>query len=122
MSYAAEHARALDLVKRKGAAVTFSRVTQGDYDPLAGTSTPATSTIAGRGVGVRASSPSDQQLYAGLGLKETEAPRILFVPTTHGAEVKVGDTATWAGRTRTARHVDHLRPDGTIILSKVVLA
>ena len=112
------HSRALALVKRKGAAVTFSRTTQGGYDAETDTATPSTSTVVGHAVRVQ----GDPERYAGLGLVEAKAVTLLFAPTTIDEQPSPGDEVTWDGVEYTVRDVDPVAPDGDVIVSSVVIA
>lgn len=115
MIYAPKHAAAAAMVKQKGAAVTFTRITQA-YDPVAGTTTPSESTVAGHAVGTR----GDPIRYQALGLVESNAPTLLFVPATYGELPSPGDTVVWGGVIHTVRDVTPAAPDGTAILARVV--
>lgn len=117
MSYATAHSRVLALVKRKGAAVTFTRTTQ-DYDPETGVKTPSTVTVQGQAAQVE----GEPERYQALGLVASQAPTLLFVPATYGDEVDPGDTVSWGGKTWTVRDVEPIAPDGTVIAQSVVVS
>lgn len=117
MTYQSEHADALADVEAAGAAVTFTLVTQ-TYDAETDTSTPATTTVSGHAVRVR----GNPRQYEALGLVEASTPTLLFVPTTYGEEPELGATVVWNGETYTVRDVAPLAPDGSAILSRVVVS
>lgn len=48
--YAIDRQEAADMIAEFGQAVTLTRIAAGTYDPATGTSTPTTSTQAGKGV------------------------------------------------------------------------
>ena len=61
-------------------------------------------------------------IYSRLGLVESQAPMLLFVPTTYGETPEVGATCSWSGATLTVRDVDPLALDGTTLLANVVIS
>jgi hypothetical protein len=96
--------------------ITFTRTTQ-THDPETGQMTPVETSIAGTGVRVK----GDPIRYQQLGLVESEAPTLLFVPTTYGETPAPGDTVTWASTLYTARDVQPVAPDGVTIFAKIVV-
>ncbi len=62
----------------------------------------------------------DPVRYRELGLRETESPTLLFVPTTYGDTVEPGDTGVFDDKTYTARDVNSLAPDGVTITSRII--
>lgn len=116
MTYAAQHDRALDQVRRKGAALTFTKSTR-TLDDETGEASVSTATVAGQAVRV----PGDPKRYGDLGLLESQAPTLLFVPTTLGEEPELGATCAWGGETFTVADVEPLAPDGSTILARVVV-
>lgn len=118
MSYATEHADALADVTAAGAAVTFSKTTQGSYDPETDTATASTSAVAGVAIRV----PGDPNRYSALNLVETQAATLLFVPTTFGDTPELGSSVSFGGSTLTVRDVEPLALDGTTILATVVVS
>lgn len=120
-NFAPDHASALADVQANGAAVTFTKKTQ-SYNAETGEMTPTTTTVAGHAIRTRPRSINDQRMYEQLGLVESDAPMLLFVPTTFGDRVELGATVPWGGETYTVRNVDPLSPDGNVILSKVVVS
>lgn len=103
MSYTGQHASALARVKRRGAAVTFTR---------AGATTP--------GYAVRAK--GDPNTYLARSLIESQAPTLFFVPTTYGDTPQLGDVCTWGGVTLTTADVNPIAPDGTTLAARVVVS
>ena len=101
-------------------AVTFTRTTQGSYDPETDSATLSTTTVVGtavRGAG-------NPKRYQALGLVESDAPTLIFVPTTYGQFPEPGDTVVWpptGGSTYTVRDVENISPDGVSILSRVIV-
>lgn len=121
MTYATEHAGALDQITDAGVAVTFTRTAQGDYDPEADTMTPSDSTVTGYAIRVKGLRSDEPGSYRSLGLVEAKAATLLFAPTTYGETPSVGDTVTWDGATHTVRYVEPVAPDGTTIIARVVV-
>jgi hypothetical protein len=117
--YGADHAGALADVRAAGAAVTVAAVTPGTHDPATGLFTsPTTTTVTGVAIRTR----GIPERYAALGLVESESPSLLFVPDTFGAIPPLNGTLTWGGVGYTVRDVEPLAPDGTAILSRLVVA
>lgn len=98
-------------------AVTFTRVTHGTYDPETDTATPTTTTITGTAI----RSVGDPHRYAALGLVESQAPTLFWVPTTYGDTPEPGDTVVWQSTTYTARDVTVIAPDGVTIAARVIV-
>jgi hypothetical protein len=117
MSYSAVHQRAYNLVSRKGASVVFSRETN-TYDATTDTSVPATTTISGAAVRDK----GNPLTYEKLGLVQSEAPTLFFIPENFGDLPLPNDTATWGGIPYTAKDVLPVAPDGTVIGCYVVVA
>jgi hypothetical protein len=119
MSYTETHARALDLVTRKGASASFSLTTPGTYDAATDTfTTPTTATVAGQAVAIK----GDPERYLGLGLVLQNAITLLFAPTTYGSIPLPGYSVTWNSTVYTAREVEPIAPDGSTIAARVVCA
>lgn len=117
--YAADHAGALADLTEAGAAVTFTRTTPGTYDAATDTHTaPVTSSVTGSAIKVS----GRPKKYEALGLKESEAPTLLFAPTTYGSLPALGASVTFGGTTYTVRDVDSVAIDGTAIIAYVVVA
>lgn len=88
------------------------------YTPTTDTSTVSSASVAGYAVRTR----GNPKVYEALKLIESEAPTLLFSPTTYGSMPDLGATVTWNGKTYTVRDVLPVAPDGTGIIAKVVVA
>lgn len=118
MSYEATHRNALSLVRRKGAAATFTTTDAGTLDPKTGLRTSgSSSTVAGQAVRVS----GDPKVYEALGLIEENSPTLLFVPTTFGDSVSLGSSLTWSSISYTVRQANPIAPDGNAIAWRVVV-
>lgn len=115
-SYAPDHASALADIRAAGAAVTFTRTALG-YDETTGGNTPSASTVAGYAVRI----PGDPTRYQRLGLVMSTHPTLLVGATTFGSVPAPGDTVAWGGVTYTVRDVEPLEPNGSAIISTVVV-
>lgn len=123
MSYAKDHAGAVEDIQEAGASITFSHTTPGEYDPVTGLNgAPTTVTVAGYAVQVKADSASDLQRFAALGLTLVTARVLLFAPATFGAMPESGYTTSWGGDTVTVRHVQAIAPGGTAIMGRVTVS
>lgn len=118
-NYATEHAAALSQVRAKGADVTFTLASPGVQDDATGLFSGATTTTVS---GAAIQSKGDGAMYRALGLVESEAPTLLFCPDTFGQQPALLSTIPWDGDTYTVRGVKPVRPAGTSILSRVVIA
>lgn len=96
--------------------VTFSRVSQ-NYTPTTGAMTPSTVTVAGAAMRVR----GRPHVYRELGLVESKAPTLLFVPATYGETPEPGDRVEWQSLDYTVRDVEPVGPDGVTILARVII-
>ena len=97
---------------------TFTHETPGTYDPETRTwSTPTSTSCTGAAIQIR----GDPERYKALGLVESEAPTLLFVPATYGEAPGVGWEVTWANKDYTVRDISHVAPDGVVIMSRVVI-
>lgn len=118
-SYAQDHAGALLDLTEAGAAVTFTHVTPGTYDASTDTWTDAVdASVSGYAIRTR----GNPLRYQALNLTQSESPSLLFTPTTYGQQPAIGSTVTWDSVSYTARDVEPVEPDGTAILSKVVVS
>lgn len=117
MSYATDHAGALADLTASGAAVTFSYSTV-TYTPATDAQTTTSATVTGYAMQVK----GEPRQYQALELIESEAPTLLFAPTTYGSLPPLRSTLTWGGETYSVRAVSPLAPDGTAILARVVVA
>lgn len=100
--------------------ITFTRTTM-TVDETTGITTPTTSTITGSAI---EKTTGEADAYQSLGLTRAEAPQLFFTPTTYGDQVAAGDVVQWPenGDTFTVRSARHLRPDGVVIASYVVIS
>ena len=96
---------------------TFTRTTQGSYDPETDTATPSSTTIEGLALRVK----GDPARYRQLGLVESEAPTLMFVPTTYGDRPEPGDRVTWESEVYSVRAVDPVAPDGVTIAARIII-
>lgn len=117
-SYLAEHAGALADLAEAGTAVTFSHTTSTYTESTDATTAPVTATVAGYALRVK----GNPITYAALNLVQSEAPTLLFAPSTYGQMPVLGSSVTWGGQSYTVRDVNPLAPNGTAILCKVVVA
>lgn len=117
MSYATDHADALADVTEAGTAVTFSLTSPGTYDATTETySGGSTTSCAGYAVEME----GDPKEYADL---ITQNPATLFfTPSTFGDLPLIDSVGTWAGLSRTVKRIFPLRPDGTVIAARLVVA
>jgi len=117
--YARQIATALRMIRAKGVAVAFTYTTPGIYSPTTDTYTgAATITVAGYAVRVE----GEPQKYRALDLVESQAPTLLFAPTTTGTLPEQGYKVTWSGKEYVVRDVDPVSPDTTNIIARVVVA
>lgn len=98
--------------------ITFVRNTQSNYDPETDTATVTETEITGVALRVR----GEPKRYAELGLVESQAPTLFFVPTTYGDTPEPGDAVEWLNDTYIVRDVDPLAPDGVTISARVIIA
>lgn len=118
-AYAPQAASALVMIKRRGAAVTFTRAGVMLYDAETDTTyAGADTTIPGCAVRVK----GNPLKYQALSLIQSEAPALLFAPSTLGGLPLPGDAVTWAGALYTVRDVDPESPDGVAIIATVIVA
>lgn len=119
MGYANQHASALRAVMQKGASMPLTRATASDYDAESDTLIRvATATLSGYAVEV----PGNPSTYQAMGLVQSEAPSVFWVPVTYGDVPKPGDTAPCRGVTMTVKSVTPLSPDGVVIAATLILA
>lgn len=118
-AYARQQASALATLRRKGTAITFTQQVRGTHDAATGTYTsPSTVTVAGYAMRV----PGDPATYKARELIQSEAPALLFAPTTAGSLPALGATCGWNGVTYTVRDVDPFAPDGPAILATILVS
>ena len=119
MSYTADAAGALADVTAAGSAVTFTKITPGVYNAATDTWTDAVDlTVTGYAIEVG----KNPLIYQALNLILSDAPTLLFTPTTYGAAPALGATVVWGGISFTVRSIVNLAPDGTVILSRCVVS
>lgn len=117
--YATDHASALADISAAGAAVTFTRAKSTIYVAETDANYAVTPTsIPGFAVRVR----GNPLKYQALSLIQSEAPALLFAPSTLGGLPLPGDTVTWGGEVYTVRDVDPESPDGVAIIATVIIA
>lgn len=119
MSYATDHASAYADVLEAGAAVTFTAISPGTYAEATDTwSGSATTTVVGYAVEI----PADVRRYEALELVQREPKTLLFACSTYGSVPSLGMTVTWNSVVYTVRDVQVVAPDGSAIISTVVVA
>lgn len=115
--YAEDHASALADVTEAGAAVTFTR-TANSYTPSTDVSVITTTTVEGYAIRDK----GNPLTYQSLGLKQSEAPTLFFVPSTLGEMPAPGDTCSWRSLTFSVKDVTQVEPDGEPIAAFVVVS
>lgn len=119
MSAVGNHLKALRKTTARGSAVTFSITTPGEHDPLTDTyGDPTVTTVEGFAVEI----PAEPEEYEAFSLTIESSLMLFFVPTIIGQKPAMGSVVTWAGSPRTVKGVLPIRPDGTIIAAKVIVA
>lgn len=98
------------VLMRKGAAVTFTKVIPGTYDPATDT-TGASTTVTVSGYAMRIRGDADE--YIRLGLIQSEHPMLSFEPDTPGELPTLGMTVEFGGETLTVEDVDPCAMNGT---------
>lgn len=117
--YAPDHAGALADLAEAGSAVTFTFATPGTYTASTGLfSGETTTTVTGAAIRVT----GNPLRYQALGLTQTEAPTLLFAPTTYGSLPVLGASVVFGGVTYTVRDVEPLALDGTALLANIVVS
>lgn len=96
----------------------ITRTVQASYDPTTDSSTLTTTTIEGLAVRTQ----GNPHRYAELGLVESKAPTLIFVPETYGDTPEPGDTLEWVNETYTIRDVQPWAPDGVTIGCSMVVS
>lgn len=104
------------LLAHNGCAVTFSHGTPGTYDPATDTSTAGT-TVSVSGFAMQIDGLPE--VYAALGLVQSENPTLLFRPTAPGTMPALGSTVVWGGETLTVKDVEPLAMNGTATAARV---
>jgi hypothetical protein len=106
--YADDFAGAYADVAAAGAAVTFTKVTTTQDDTTGAPNAPSTATVTGVAIRVK----GDPIKYRDLGLTESEAPTLFFVPLAQGDLPALASTVSWGGETYTVRDLRPLDVDG----------
>lgn len=96
--------------------ITFTRTTQVENEST-GVLTPTVTTITGAAIRVRGSPETNRA----LGLVDSEAPTLLFTPTTYGERPQAGDTVIWESLLWSVADVNPIAPDGITIMARVVI-
>lgn len=117
VDYTIDRAEAADMIAEFGQAVTLTRIAAGTYDPATGTSTPSTSTQAGKGV-ILPLSPMKKA--AGTNIPEGAQQLLLSALKADGSVLvvpHVDDNVTLAsGEVMQIIAVDPLTPAGVAVL------
>jgi hypothetical protein len=104
------------VLARKGAPVTFTHVTPGTYDPATDTSTGGTTvTVTGSAMQIE----GDPEVYARLGLIQSENPTLLFAPSVVGVLPVLGSTVVWGTDTLTVKDVEPLAMAGIATAARI---
>lgn len=118
-TYDQDHASALLDLTEAGASVTFTHITPGTYSASTDTWTDAVdASVSGHAIRTR----GNPIRYQALNLVQSESPTLLFAPTTYGQQPALGSTVTWDSVSYSARDVEPLEPNGTAILSRVIVS
>jgi hypothetical protein len=121
---AEDHASAVESIREEGRPVTFTLTTPGLHDPATDTYGPPTvSSVSGWAIEVK----SDEKDFRTLGFEPGEImvrqpATLLFAPATYGALPALHASVTWAGAARKVLGMLPLRPDGVVIMARVVVA
>lgn len=106
-------------VARKGAAVTFTHLTPGTYDPATDMTTGGGNvTVIGRAMQI----DGDPDLYTSLNLIESDNPTLLFTPTTRGELPGLGWTVVWGGESLAVKNIKALAMAGTPTAARLVVS
>ena len=117
MSYATDHADALADIREAGTDVTFTLSETTTNETTDAESTAVISTVSG--AAIRAS--GKPQVYGPGNLTVSAPTTLLFAPDTYGERPALGSTVDWEGATWTVESVNPISPDGTDIISRVVI-
>lgn len=108
MSYTDQYDRAYDKVADAGSAITFSKTTTPQDDTTGAPGAPVTTTASGVAIRVK----GDPIKYRDLGLTETEAATLFFVPGSQGTLPPLGSSGSWGAYPYIVRDVSPLDVDG----------
>lgn len=104
------------VLMRKGAAVTFTDSAPGTYDPETDTTTGSGATsVTGRAMRIE----GDPDVYATLGLIQSENPTLLFKPDTAGQLPGLGSTVEFGGETLTVKDVAPAAMNGVATMARI---
>jgi hypothetical protein len=118
-NYAPDHAAALADVADAGADADFTFENPGTLDEATGLYTSAsTTTVSGKAIQTK----GESKTYDRLGLKQSEAPTLFWVPDTLGQLPLPDYRITWGSRNLVVRDVDPIAPDGTALAARVVVS
>lgn len=113
--------RVHSLLGRTGTPVTLATETAGGtYDPATDTFTAgdaAASYVTGRAMRVA----GDPTRYEALGLVQSEAPTLVFVPDVVGQLPPPGATLRFGESLFTVRDVDPVAPDGVALWARLIV-
>ncbi len=101
--YGAEHSSAFQDIKDAGAEISFTK---------------KTTTINGVALQVK----GDPEEYESLKLIEKAALTLLFVAKTYGDSPPLGSFCEWGGLRYQVEAIRKLAPDGTAVLSRVIVS
>ena len=101
--YGAEHSSAFQDVKDAGAEVSFRK---------------KTTTVSGVALQIK----GDPEEYEALKLVKREALTLLFVAETYGESPPLGASCEWGGLRYQVEATRKLAPDGTAVLSRVIVS
>jgi hypothetical protein len=115
--YTAEHLSALADIRAAGTDVTFTLSVTTTDETTGIESTAVVSTVTGAALRVTGA----PQSYGPGDLTVSAPTTLLFGPDTYGERPALGSTVDWEGATWTAKSVGPISPDGTDIISRVVV-
>lgn len=118
MSYATEHADALQELRNAGGSIVFTTERPGTEQSDGTFLNRASDTV----MGYATEQDGDPEEYGKLGLVAGEAPRLFVVTEQYGATPSLNQRALWGGSQYTVRSVKPYRPDGTALFSYVILS
>jgi hypothetical protein len=118
-AYAADHADALATIRDAGAPVSFA-LTSTPRDPTTNVAgPPVTTTVAGFAIGKKPNAIR----YQALGLVESQAATLLFVPSTYGQVPPMSAAVLWNGVGFVVRDVDPVVAiDGKLMIASVIVS
>jgi len=112
------HSRMVSLVSRKGTRVTVAREATGAYDPATDTFEDSTFRYV---TGLAMRIDGDPTRYETLGIKQTDAPTLVFVPDAAGTMPTPGSTLAFASVVYTVRDVDVIAPQGIALFARLIV-